>query len=265
MSSLVPAVKAVGEALKAVAGLPVFIAGSSVACLVHEDVVGSNAFDDVDVFCASQNSLIATVQLLLSQGYTIEPRHQRVWARWLEFGFNKWHTNSLKLSKGGIEINCVYKLVDGHPTTSLSQVLESFDFGLLGVGIDARDGVLRDLRPFLFPNLNKSGPLPLLPVRQTNWRNGFISQYQGLREVGRYVKYVDYGYDLSLVKDDLLTGYKSVASYMIDRGGDEKLKLGAIYESLAMRIEDDDLDALREAAKEILFLDDLDAIMEAID
>ena len=262
--STIPDQHAIDETLQVVAGLPVFIAGSSVAAVVHRDVVGEYAYSDVDVFCAGQNSLIASVQRLIDTGATVNERHERVWQRWLEHGFNQWHTNSLRLDLNGIEVNCVYKLIDGHPTTSLAQVIESFDFGFLAAGYDARDGLLRDMRSYFYPTLDVDGPLPLLPIRRSSWRNGFISQYQGLREVGRYVKYLDYGYDLSAVKDDLLTGYKQVSSYLIDRGDADKVQLGEIYQSIAMHIEDDDITALREAGAEILYLDDLDAIMEKL-
>jgi len=252
--------------LAVVTGLPVFLTGSSVASVVYDRVVGDAAFDDVDLFCGTQESLIATVMQLRSAGAQIDSRFERVWQRWLAHGMGHWHTNSIKLVMNDILVNCVYKQVDGHPTTSLAQVVESFDFGLLATGYDARDGVWRDLRSYFFPDFpDKYGPLPLLPVRREAWRSGFISQYNGLREVGRYVKYVDYGYDLSLVRDDLITGYKSVSSYLIDRGDADKVQLGTIYQTIGMAIEDDDLTKLREAAGEILYLDDLDKIMEKLE
>ena len=260
--SLLDADTAIQEALEVATALPVFITGSAVAALRHND---HYAFSDVDVFCGSQNALVVAAQRFLSNGFELADRDKRVWQRWLEHGFNAWHTNSIKLTRGDVEVNCIYKLVDGHPTTSLSQVIESFDFGLLASGYDARDGILRDLRPYFFPGMDVDGPLPLLPIRRSNWRNGFLSQYQGLREVGRYVKYIDYGYDLSLVREDLIQGYSMAAEYLIGRGDPEKLQLGSIYQSLAMSIEDNEIDKLREAGAEIMWLDDLDAIMEKLE
>lgn len=265
MTVSVTAGQAVSEALEVVVGLPVFITGSSTAAISYAADVGLFAYSDIDVFCSSQNSLIAAGQRFISAGFDVDDRYKRVWARWLEFGFNKWHTNSLKLTRGGIEVNCIFKLTDGHPTSSLGQVIESFDFGLLATGIDARDGIHRDMRGYFYPDHDLDGPLPLLPLRREAWRNGFISRYQGLREIGRYIKYLDYGYDLSLVKDDLLEGYKSVSSYLIDRGDADKVTLGRIYESIAMSLEDNELDNLRAIGMEILYLDDLDAIMEKLD
>lgn len=250
-------------------GEPVFLAGS----LVAEWAYGkSNAHSDVDLFCPTDQVLIATGQRLLCHGYTLDDKFERVWARWKRYGFKKWHTNSLRLfSPTGVETNLVYKLTDGHPTTSLSQVLESFDFGLLGIGIDLEDGVVRDLRPFLFPDLVNSnqpryfGPLPMMPNKRTNWRNGFISQYNGLRESGRYAKYVTYGYDLSLVKDDLVTGYLAASYYLLDHFKDEKQALGRIYEAIAQHIANDNVAQLSKAMKEVDYNDALDVIMEALE
>jgi len=116
------------------AGEPVYLAGS----LVAEETYGkSNAHSDVDLFCPTDQVLIAVGQKLLCNGYKLDDRFDRVWHRWLRYGFKKWHTNSLRLmSPAGVETNLVYKLTDGHPTTSLGQVLESFDFGLLATGYD---------------------------------------------------------------------------------------------------------------------------------
>jgi hypothetical protein len=265
MSAAVAADQAIDAALQVVTGLPVFITGSSVAAVMYEDRVGLHAYSDVDLFCSSQNTLIAAAQRLQSAGFEIHERHQRVWERWLELDFNKWHTNSLKLERGGIEVNCIYKLVDGHPTTSLAQVIESFDFGLLATGIDARDGEMRDMRSYFFPGYNTRGALPLLPIRQRSWRRGLISRYQGLREAGRYAKYHGYGYDLSMVKPDLLEGYAAASVYLIDKGDVEKVQLGEIYQSIAIAIEDDEFDKLAEMDRELIYLDDLDKIMEALE
>jgi hypothetical protein len=121
------------------------------------------------------------------------------------------------------------------------------------------------MRAFLFPGLDPDGPLPLMPNKRSNWRNGFISQYNGLREVGRYAKYHGYGYDLSAVKDDLVTGYWAGSSYMSTRFEPEKQQLGKIYETIAIKIEDDAIDELVEAYKTLDYNDSLDAIMEALE
>jgi hypothetical protein len=234
---------------------------------VAEETYGkTDAHSDVDLFCPTSQVLISVGQKLLCSGYKLDDRFSRVWARWLRYGFKTWHTNSLRLfSPTGVETNLVYKLADGHPTTSLSQVLESFDFGLLGTGYDLESGVYRDLRPYLFPGLDPDGPLPLMPNKRSNWRNGFISQYNGLREVGRYAKYHGYGYDLSLVKDDLVTGYWAASSYMATAFDAEKQQLGKIYEAIAIKVEDDEIDELTEAFGVLDFKDSLDVIMEALE
>ena len=245
------------------AGEPAFLAGSLVAA---ETYGLDDAYSDVDVFCPTSSSLMAIGSKLLGHGYTLDTKFERVWYRWLRYDFNKWHTNSLRLlSPLGHETNLVYKMTDGHPTTSLSQVLESFDFGLLGVGYNLELNKRMDLRPFLFEGFDIDGPLPMMPNKQGNWRAGFISRYNGLREMGRYAKYVQYGYDLTLVKDDLVTGYYAAAGYFTSCFEAEKQQLGQIYESIAMHITNDDVDEMVKAAKEIDYNDQLDVIMEALE
>lgn len=244
------------------AGEPVFMAGSLVAADVH----GHGDYHDVDLFCPTANVLISVGQKLLDSGYKFGERFDRVWDRWLNYGFKTWHTNSLRLmSPGGIETNLVYKLTDGHPTTSLAQVLESFDFGLLGAGYDLKTDTFRDMRPYLFPGLSINGPLPMMPNKRDNWRMGFISQYNGLREFGRYAKYHGYGYDMSAVKDDLVEGYRMAALYMSTHFDADKQKLGKIYEAIGLHIEVDNIAELTQASKEIDFKDSLDVIMEALE
>lgn len=265
MSAVIDADKAIGAVGSVLAGLPAYIAGSSAAS-AQPHAPSPTAYSDIDVFFSSESGIIAGAQRLLNAGFTIDQRHQRVWYRWLKHGLGKWHTHSLKLSKGGIDANLVFKIVDGHATTSAAQVIESFDFGLLAHAFDLELMDWRDMRSYLFPRITDlNGPLPLLPLREASWKQGFISQYQGLREVGRYIRYVDYGWDLSLVKPDLVEGYFNAGSFWINKGDPDKVKLGEIYETLAINIENDELDQLRDASKEILFMDDLDKIMEALE
>lgn len=244
-------------------GDPVFLAGS----LVAEEAYGmANAHSDIDLFCPTSGVLLTTGQKMLDEGYKFDDRMERVWHRWLRYGFKTWHTNSLRLvSPMGVDVNLVYKLTDGHPTTSLAQVLESFDFGLLGMGYDLESDTFRDLRPYLFPGVDISGPLPMMPNKRDNWRNGFISQYNGLRECGRYAKYHGYGYDLTLVKDDLYTGYMQAWLYLSNHFDKDKQMLGQIYQAIAGHILADNLDQLSLAHKQIDYKDSLDVIMEALE
>ena len=242
---------------------PVFVAGSCVAAQAHGLPDG---YSDLDVFVPTEQVLISTIQTLLNNGYAMDDRFSRVWERWLRYGFKGWHTNSMKMeSLQGVEVNVVYKIVDGHPTTSLAQVLESFDFGLLGMGYDMENDAYRDLRPYLFPGYDLDGPLPLMPSKRNAWRSGFISQYNGLREAGRYAKYHGYGYDLSLVSDDLVTGYNMVAAYHRTSFDEDKKLLAEIYETLAEKIAADEIDELAESYKTLDFKDSLELILEALE
>lgn len=255
----------VGQVMQTLGPLPACVAGSVVAAETYNLPCGEHA--DIDVFCYTIEALVAGVTRLLHAGYTLAERSERAWERWLRYGINHWHTNSIKLIDPvtDVEVNLVHKSVNRSPLTTLSQVLESFDFGLLASGYDLQLGVKQDLRSYLFPDYDINGPLPLMPARRTDWRGGFISQYQGLRELGRYAKYCRYGHDLSLVKDDLIEGYRAAALYLSQRDSQEKLNLSTIYYAAADRIEVDDLDQLEEAAKLMTTSDSLDAIMEAIE
>lgn len=245
-------------------GLPACIAGSTVAAMIYDLPLADTA--DLDVFCYSSTAMIAGAQKLQACGFTLNPRFERVWERWLCYGFNRWHTNSIKFDgPEGIEVNVVHKLQGGHPTSSLAQVLESFDFGLLAAGYDLSDNMFKDMRSYLFPQHNIYGPLPLMPAKRDAWRAGFISQYNGIREVGRYAKYAGYGHDMSKVKDDLIEGYLAAALYHRDRDSDEHQQLGQIYDTIASKMMLDDFDDLNEAGQKILYLDSLDLIMEALE
>jgi hypothetical protein len=259
----------VADVLQRVKGEPVYLAGS----LVAAETYGLTGYHDVDLFCPTPQVFISLGTKLQVAGFKPDERMERAWHRWLRYGFKSWHTNSFKLfDPNGMEWNLVYKLSDGHPTTSLAQVLESFDFGLLGTGYDVESVQFRDLRPYLFPNEYRSkgntlhpSALPMMPNKRDNWRNGFISQYNGLRECGRYAKYTEYGYDLSLVKDDLSTGYWSAAAYLSTTFDEEKQELGKIYEVIAQHIDLDNIQQLSDAAKKIDYKDSLDLIMEALE
>lgn len=251
-----------------VAGDPVFVAGSLVAAVEYDNPAPVN---DVDLFCPTFQVLVATAQKLLIRGYTLDARFSRVWYRWLRYGIKSWHTNSLKMSSPqGVEVNLVYKMHEGHATTSLSQVLESFDFGLLGMGYEAEDGAFRDLRSYLFPGIGEARiragcALPMMPNKSDNWTRGFISRYNGLRESGRYAKYFLRGYDMSLVRDQLVTGYREAALYLTQSFEEDQQKLGQIYYAIGDLIENDRALELQEAANKIDYNDELDEIMKALE
>ena len=245
--------------------MPACIAGSVIAANVYDLPLSQQS--DIDVFCYSDHAVIAATQKLLNTGFQLDERFSKVWARWLRWGFKSWHTNSIKLfdPTSGMEVNLVYKLLGGHPVTSLSMVLESFDFGLLGAGYDLLQQKQLDMRSYLFPDYDLDGPLPLMPNKREAWRNGFISQYNGIREMGRYAKYSAYGHDLSMVKDDLVEGYQNAVVYLRDRDDPAKRQLGDIYQAIAFHIEDDKIDEMLAASKKILSMDALDEIMEALE
>lgn len=222
---------------------PVFMAGSLAAAHAHDR---PTAWSDVDIFTPTEGLLFTTIKSLLMQGAVPFENFERVWHRWQRYGLRKWHTNSMRLElSSGIEVNVVYKLTDGHPTTSLSQVLESFDFGLLATGWDLETGTYRDMRPYLFPGMDINGPLPLMPNKRDNWLQGFVSQYNGMREGMRYLKYLEYGYDMSAVAQDLTTGYELASMYLSSTFDAEKQALGELYLRIAEAIDTSDTTELK--------------------
>ena len=86
-----------------------------------------------------------------------------------------------------------------------------------------------------------------------------------LRTPGRYARYNTYGYDLSLVKLSLLSGYASYASYKSSRSKPEDLTLGAIAQALGGHIERDEFDELVKFEKDLPTADGLDDIMASLE
>lgn len=262
-----PADAAVEQVLDDTEGLPLFLCGSSVAAVMN---LRPQAYTDVDLFTPNQGMYFAAVQHLLDSGYVIaDDRFTKMWNRHRLYGFNAWHTNSMKLvhSLNGLEVNVIYKRVDGHETTRLSQVLESFDFGLLGVGFETQTRRFHDMRTYFFgPGADDGRPLPMLPYRQDTVGQGFMSQHIMLRTPGRYARYAHtYGYDLSLVKPTLVDGYLSYARYKSDRSKPEDKILGDIASALARHIEDDEFAEMIQFEKTLPTADGLDDIMASLE
>lgn len=246
------------------------IAGSAVAA---ETYGLTESYDDIDVFAYGNSSLISIANTLLHSGFTFASDNEAMkWDRWLSWDLNiGWRTNSVKL-KGRVdhslddyEVNVVYKTFEKQPVKRLSLVLESFDFGHLATGWELRTGTYRDMRPYFFPGASNHISLPLLPDRADRWANGLITQYTGIRQAGRAVKYHGYGYDLSQVFPTLITGYRIAAGHHADHFDPEKVALGQIYDRLADHLEDGEFDKIREADKLLPQWRDVDAILERLD
>lgn len=248
------------------------LAGSAVAAkqygLLH-------SYDDIDVFAYGNSSLIAIVTTLTEKGFEFASENEAMkFERWLAWDLNiGWRTNSVKL-RGYVngpnpiepyEVNVVYKTFEKQPVKRLSMVLESFDFGHLAQGFELRTGEFRDMRPYFFPDHASYKALPLLPDRADRWRNGLITQYTGIRQAGRAVKYQQYGYDMTNVLPDLIKGYRIAAFHHSDHFDPEKVVLGQIYDRLADHLEDGDFDKIKEADALLPQWRDVDAILERLD
>lgn len=263
----IPAADAVNQVLADIRGLPVFLTGSAPAAMVYDNQF---AYTDVDLFVPNEGMYFATVTQLLNKGYSLESdRYEKMWRRHCNHGFKNWHTNSMKLLDDltGTEVNVVYKKVDGHETTQLSQVLESFDFGLLAVGFDVELGTFHDMRSYFFGlGADDGRALPMLPYRNRAISQGLMSQHVMLRTPGRYHRYAcTYGYDLSKVKPTLVEGYWEYARYKAKRSKPEDLTLGRIAAALAASIETDKFDELHHFEKQLPMSDGLDEIMASLE
>ena len=246
-------------------GLRCYLTGSAAAAAAKE-LDGIHGFDaaysDVDLFVGSESEWVRSIQRLIDTGYTFGPRMEMLWYRALHYGTHGWHTNSMRLiNPEGIEVNLIYKTIGRHPTTSLSQVIETFDFGLLSMGWETEDGQFRDARSYQFPGMDPNGALPLLPWRRESIRQGHFREHQGLRTFGRAARYFDeYGYDGTLVIPDLVMGYHSAADYYSNRTEPEQLTLGLLYRQVAILMDDQDWAQLSKAAAQLPRMDTLDEI-----
>ena len=261
----IPAKDAVAKVLRDTTALPAFLTGSAVAAETYDL---QQSYSDIDLFVPNEGSYFAVVTKLLCSGYRIEnDRFERMWDRHVNIGFNKWHTNSMKLidNATGTEVNVIYKLVEGHQTTQLSQVIESFDFGLLGVGYETKTGTFRDMRGYLFPGLDPNGPLPMIGYRAGTVGKGLMSQFIMQRTPGRYARYIEYGHDLSAVKDTLVEGYQIYADYKMNRSKDDDILIGKIALALSQKIEADDIAGLLLYDKKLPTTDGLDDVMAALE
>ena len=265
----IKALDAVGLVVQHAKGLRCYLTGSSAAAAakMQAGIVGfEHAFNDVDLFVGSENEWIRSIQYLVDHGFTFGERQEMLLYRVLHYGTKGWHTNSMHLvSPEGLDVNLIYKTIGRHPTNSLSQVLETFDFGLLAMGWETEDGTFRDARSYQFPGLDAEGPLPLLPWRAEAFRQGHFREHQGLRSFGRAVRYFsDYGYDGSAVIPDLVLGYHAAADYYENRMEQEKIQLGNIYRSVAFHLDDQDWDKLREASDLLPRMNTMDEIYELL-
>lgn len=258
------------ELLTTLGGSHACIAGSAVAA---ETYSLPHSYDDIDVFAYGNSALISIANTLIERGFSFASDNEAMkWDRWLAWDMNiGWRTNSIKLvgsvhhATEPYEVNVVYKTFEKQPVKRLSLVLESFDFGHLATGYELRTGEWRDMRPYFFPGASNFLSLPLLPDRQDRWANGLITQYTGIRQAGRAVKYQGYGYDMSLILPVLVNGYRIAAAHHADHFDPAKVTLGEIYSRLADHLEDGEFDKIREADALLPQWRDVDAILERLD
>lgn len=220
------------------------------------------AYHDVDCFTPSIVSLATTVQTFLDNGAVPLEGFERTFDRWEEYDVGSWHTNSWRGQLvDGTEVNVVYKLEQKHPTRTLAQVLEGFDFGHLMHGYDYHSGRYLDLRSYHFLDIwlrNRNGAYPMNPLKREKWVQGYFSEWVGDREPGRYATNMERDYDMSLVKPDFRLGYLMASDYYLRKasrkqGEDaERAEFRAEhYANIADAIEHDDVVALSMLSDEV--------------
>lgn len=246
-------------------GYPAVLTGSSVALRTYG--LKPSPITDLDVFTYTGEALMAAAAVLLqSPAFTLDERNRALHWRWMRYGLKGWHTQSLKLSHvSGHEVNLVFKTLGNRPTASALQVIETFDYGFLAQGYDLslETGQLTDLRTAFFPgqDLNQ---LPLLPLRGQSWVKGLFMEHQGLKALSRYTRYAGYGFDMELVRQQLMQGYIQAAAFYQTSANVDKQRLGLIYETTATLLRQNDLAQLEAAGKAVPKKDQLEELLDTL-
>lgn len=265
-STGIPANVAIDLVLNDTKNLPGFLAGSSCSARYYDRL---DAYSDIDIFTPNPGSYFSMIERLLNRGYRLmDDKFEKQYRRQMRYGFNHWHTNSMKLlhTTTNLEVNIIYKLVDGHETTKLTDVIQSFDWGLLSVlGYETYSGQSHSLAEYLFPNDDPRGPLPMIDYRREAFEQGLMSQYIMQRTPGRYARYIKYGYDLSKVRPVLVQGYRIYADYKSNRSKEEDQLLGEIALALSNCIEDEAIDDLLDFEKQLPLLDSVEQILQSLE
>lgn len=245
-------------------GLNASLAGSAVSAMHYDK---PDAWGDIDLFAHNQFELVRMIEFALNNGWDLATeKDAKTWNRWMRFGISNYRTNTLHLSNGHWDVNMTYKTYEGRPVASLSQVLETFDWGLLAMGYDLKSGRFFDFRPTYFPD-HDWDRLPMMDERMARWSQGLIVPYTGIRQAGRYHKYHHvYGYDLGAVKDVLVQGYRIAGEYHLNNAFDrEKQTLGEIFVRLGEAVQADDWATLAEADTAMPIHRELDEFLNRID
>ena len=239
------------------------IAGSCIRAMQR----GDSNYSDLDWFVVDRAQLLSTGQHLFNNGAVPVGRYARIWERWNTFGVGNFWTNSMQFEMlNGLSVNLVFKTVRKQPIRSTADVLGSFDFGFLCEGYDLTHGKFRSMISFQFPDWDGKSPLGMVDGRWKDWSQGYMSQHVGLREgIVRYPKYHRYGEDMSLIGSQLVQGYDAAAEYLQSTALPDKMALADIYLKTAEHIVNGNIDALEQAQKAIVFNDELDAVMEALE
>ena len=257
-------------------GAPAVLVGSSVAIAAY-GLTGTG--NDLDIFVSNEFAFGSLTAKAVSYGFVMaDDRDAKMVRRWQRNGIGSFHTNTTHLtSPEGVDVNITFKKAHGRALSTVSDVVESFDFGHLAMGFDLELGTFHDYREVLFTDyLRKQGKtfgdltaLPFLPHKEEAWQQGLISHYSAIRQFARYVKHYDYGFHLTEVTETMVKGYNIAADYWGGRDGSDsqkeeyRLKAG-IYRLIANKMKAHDIVDMRASVAHIDFTDPLDAVYDSL-
>jgi len=209
-------------------------------------------YNDLDFFFNSEAALIAAVSQLLQRGSVpFNSQEERKLHRWLRFGMGDWHTQSIRLmTLDRIEVNLIYKTVDGKPLRTAFEVVNSFDFSNVSHGWDMRTGRKYDLADTYWPGKNPD-EVVLFPDREDQWLAGSIGKHTGSRQGKRWAKNMEGLWDVSRTTDVFIKGYRIVAAFYLDKEDDEHHAYADVYLVVADLMERNDYQGVLEIYKGI--------------
>lgn len=265
----VPASGMIATTLASLEGGEGWAVGSGVVL----DAYGIDAVPgDLDVFVPTREALMVNAQRLISEcGGKLDNgkpdgRMSRIYRRWQRRGIN-FHTNSLRVDMPqGFQINLVWKLADNVPLMTMAAVLESFDFGELGIGYDLKTGKFREMRPYFFPGGEPPWlDMGLIDSRLEAVEMGAFTSYTGIKMVARWKKYsMDYGLPMTLAAEQMCDGLQVAADYSRTRTDFDHQIRAVLYDRLIEAIIVRDADTIDEVDAALDRRDSLDIIMESI-
>lgn len=209
-------------------------------------------YGDIDWFGASPIAVSAAVRRLLENGAApADPQELVKWERWQDRGMGSWHTNSIRIeTKDKVEFNLIYKEVDRHALRTPTEVIGSFDFSNVSMGVDTETGEEIDLFHAYWYGQDPD-VVRLFPDRRKAWAKGRFTKYPGIRQGDRYCTNVEREYDMHATAPILVQGYRIAAAHYLDQRDPDDKAHADVYRVIADLIESDSIHDLRQLYKDV--------------